>query len=447
MPRVRSIDLPLAPTEVIDLWSIDRPLLALPSGGNGRWSIFATPEDWFTVPADGRTPDPLAALDRVLASTRIPGSTATPFPGGWIGFLSYDLGAVIEPSARNSAAGARPSAWPLIQLAHCSAALVHDRELDRWLEIGDADLAADLADEPTTPAADPQIGSWSSSPDPDTYLAAVARTLDWIAAGDIFQANVTRRLTARFAGSTRRLARRALTAAGAPHGAYLELPDGRAIVSMSPELFLDVDPATRRVVTRPIKGTRPARTDPAELLRSEKDTAELNMIIDLMRNDLGRVCEYGSVRVPGGRTVETHPTVHHGVATVEGRLRVGVTAGDLLGATFPAGSITGAPKIRAMQIIDELEPTARGPSFGSIGFFGDDGRIGLNVAIRTILLTAGEIAYAVGGGIVADSNPIAEYRESQDKTAVLHLATGSCQLRTCAGSSSRFVIADRHRSS
>jgi len=419
--RFRSIELPISPLDVVDRWPADRPLVALPSAGAGRWSVFASPESWFTIRAGETTADPLGSLDRVLASTRIQPAVAGPFPGGWIGFLSYDLGAVTEPSARCADRPQRPSSWPLLQLARCSSALIHDAHDDRWLEIGDADLAADLTSRIAAPF--PEIGSWSSTLEPDAYLDAVERTMGYIAAGDIFQANITRRLTAAFAGSTRRLAVRALGAAGAPYGAYLELPDGRAIISMSPELFLDVEPASRRVITRPIKGTRPSHANPVELQRSEKDAAELNMIIDLMRNDLGRVCAFGSVDVPGGRTIETHPTVHHGVATVSGTLRPGVSAGDLLRATFPAGSITGAPKIRAMQIIDELEPVGRGPSFGSIGFFGDDGRISLNVAIRTILLDAGEISYAVGGGIVADSDPVAEYRESQDKAAVLHLAT------------------------
>jgi para-aminobenzoate synthetase component 1 len=203
-------------------------------------------------------------------------------------------------------------------------------------------------------------------------------------------------------------------------------------VSLSPELLLDVDAAARRVVTRPIKGTRPSAATAQELLDSAKDTAELNMIVDLMRNDLGRVCAYGSVGVPRPRTIESHPTVHHGVAEVAGRLRPGVGLVELLRAVFPGGSVTGAPKIRAMQIIDELEAVRRGPYCGAIGYVSGCGRLGLNVAIRTIALTGGRpdrawghltgtLDYGVGGGIVADSEPVAEYRETMDKAAILRL--------------------------
>jgi para-aminobenzoate synthetase component 1 len=285
-----------------------------------------------------------------------------------------------------------------------------------------------------------------SSLEPDAYLAAVQRTIDYIAAGDLFQANITQRFSASFRGSTRLLARRAFARSGAMYGAYLELPGGRTLVSMSPELFLQVDGRSRRVVTRPIKGTLPSRLPASQLAASIKDQAELHMIVDLMRNDLGRVCEFGSVRVPHGRVIETHGTVHHGVGEVVGRLRPDVTPGALLAASFPGGSVTGAPKIRAMQIIDELEPVRRGPYCGSIGCFSDAGDATLNIAIRTMMLTGnrhprhprhprndneadrfgvldeGILDYGCGGGIVADSDPLAEYRESLDKAAVLHLA-------------------------
>ncbi|MDK1011622.1 MAG: anthranilate synthase component I family protein, partial [Actinomycetota bacterium] len=176
------------------------------------------------------------------------------------------------------------------------------------------------------------------------------------------------------------------------------------------------------VITRPIKGTRP-RTGrderdavaAAELIASPKDNAELAMIIDLMRNDLGRVCRYGTVRVTEARALETHPTVYHLVGTVEGRTCERVGPAELLRATFPGGSITGAPKIRAMEIIDELEPVARGVYTGCIGIVGVDGSCEWNIAIRTIVCDAGRALVQVGGGIVADSDPAAEYRETLDK--------------------------------
>jgi para-aminobenzoate synthetase component 1 len=162
----------------------------------------------------------------------------------------------------------------------------------------------------------------------------------------------------------------------------------------------------------------------AELLDSIKDAAELNMIVDLERNDLGRVCRIGTVRVTQPRTIETHPTVYHGVATVEGALRQDVSFVDLLRATFPGGSITGAPKIRAMEIIDELEPVRRGPYCGAIGYLDSDGTIEFNVAIRTMIAAAGEIHVPVGGGIVADSDPAAEYDETLVKARAMFAALG-----------------------
>ena len=355
--------------------------------------------------------------------------------GRFIGYLAYELGRHFEPAAMASRPDDR--GWPPAQFGWCPDALHFDSRDRSWY--GPPGHFFEPA------AGDGLLGSFTtgalhSSVTPDEYQAAVARTIEYIAAGDIFQANLTRRLTASFEGSTRRLCVEAMMLSGAWYGAYLELPDGRCLLSLSPELFLDAEAGTRRVVTRPIKGTRPASVPAAELLESSKDAAELHMIVDLMRNDLGRVCEFGSVRVPAARTIETHPTVHHGVGEVTGRLRADVTLGDLLRATFPAGSVTGAPKIRAMQIIDELEPVTRGPYCGAVGFFGAGGRVVLNVAIRTIILTGkrpegrwdqlvGRLDYGVGGGIVAESDPAAEYRETVDKAEILR--------QTCAAGSPR----------
>jgi para-aminobenzoate synthetase component 1 len=211
-----------------------------------------------------------------------------------------------------------------------------------------------------------------------------------------------------------------------------------AICSLSPELFLEADFSNRTVVTRPIKGTRPDSCDDAELRTSEKDAAELAMIVDLMRNDLGRVCEFGSVRVTDPQTIERHARsddgggsrgVIHGVATIEGRLRKGVGLRALIAATFPPGSVTGAPKVRAMQIIDEFEKHDRGPYCGAIGFVSDSGCVGMNVAIRTASILGdrpdpdrlgffdGRITFPVGAGLVADSIPESEWRETLDKAA------------------------------
>jgi anthranilate/para-aminobenzoate synthase component I len=207
----------------------------------------------------------------------------------------------------------------------------------------------------------------------------------------------------------------------ATYGALLEYSDF-ALICNSPELFLRATPGGR-IITRPIKGTRPRLPGmDAELLHSLKDQAELNMIVDLERNDLGRVCEIGTVRVTEPRRIEAHPTVYHGVATIEGTLRQDVHFLELLRATFPGGSITGAPKIRAMQIIEELEPVRRGPYCGAIGYLATDGTIELNIAIRTMIAKDGLIHIPVGGGIVADSVPSEEYEETLVKAQAMFAA-------------------------
>ena len=215
----------------------------------------------------------------------------------------------------------------------------------------------------------------------------------------------------------------------APFAAYLDFPGG-TVLSSSPERFLKV--TGRHVETRPIKGTRRRSGDEeadrhaaAELLASEKDNAELAMIVDLERNDLGRGCEYGTVRVTEPRVLETYPTVHHLVASVEGILHERFDLVDLLRATFPGGSITGAPKIRAMEIIDELEPTARGVYTGSIGYIDFRGNADLNIAIRTMTKVGEDVYFQAGGGIIADSVPEAEYDETVDKARALIRALGA----------------------
>ncbi len=266
----------------------------------------------------------------------------------------------------------------------------------------------------------------------------VGRGLQYIGAGDVFQVNLSHRMSAGFRGEPRGWYAEVAGASPAWYGAYLELRGEvgevgkgvRTLASWSPELFLEVEGGRgeggggRRVVTRPIKGTLASSGLASALEGSGKDAAELHMIVDLMRNDLGRVCRFGSVRVEERRAIETHPTVHHGVATVAGELREGVTVTDLLRATFPGGSVTGVPKVRAMQIIEEVEPVGRGAYCGGIGLFHRGGMV-LNLAIRTAMIEqesrggAGRLAYSVGGGIVADSDPGAEWRETLAKAAVV----------------------------
>jgi para-aminobenzoate synthetase component 1 len=255
------------------------------------------------------------------------------------------------------------------------------------------------------------------------YVRAVARAKEYIAAGDIYQVNLSQRLHAPLASTPFDLYRRLASTNPAPFAAYFETPDA-AVVSCSPERFLQV--RSGLVETRPIKGTRPRGSTPtedrrmaAELLASEKDRAENVMIVDLERNDLGRVCEFGSVHVPELFALESYATVHHLVSTVRGRLRPGTTALDCLRSSFPGGSITGAPKVRSMEIIEDLEPTRRGVYTGAIGYLCFSGDMDVNIVIRTLVVKDGIAYFQVGGGIVADSDPEGEYQETIDKGQAL----------------------------
>ncbi len=257
------------------------------------------------------------------------------------------------------------------------------------------------------------------------YEAAVRQALEYIRAGDIYQVNLSQRFEADCPEDPFDVYLRLRALSPAPFAAFLRFPEC-AVPSSSPERFLRYTPRDRRIETRPIKGTRPRGATPGEddalrreLLASEKDRAENVMIIDLERNDLGRVAEIGSVQVTGLFEAETYATVHHLVSTVEARLAEGRDAVDLLRATFPGGSITGAPKIRSMEIIDELEPVARGVYTGSIGYIRHNGEMDLNIAIRTMVIKDGRAYFSVGGGIVADSDPAAEYQETLDKGAAM----------------------------
>jgi para-aminobenzoate synthetase component 1 len=337
--------------------------------------------------------DPLEAL-------RWMSGTFWPDEGRWIGYLSYDLGRLFEALPTNAADDLN---LPLFVFTYCRPA-------------------------PDRPGgADPDYGrtadGLSSDFTREEYEAAVRRVMDYISAGDVFQVNLAQRFSAGLNRHPAEIYQRLVRESPAPFGAYLGYEDF-AIISNSPELFFRVT-ADRRIVTRPIKGTRPASPGmETELRDSIKDQAELNMIVDLERNDLGRVCQVGSVRVSEQRAIESHPTVYHGVATIEGILRKEVGFVELLRAIFPGGSVTGAPKIRAMQIIDELEPVRRGPYCGAIGYLDAAGNMQFNVAIRTMIAKNGRIHIPVGGGIVADSDPAEEYEETLVKAKAMFAAAG-----------------------
>ena len=270
----------------------------------------------------------------------------------------------------------------------------------------------------------------------ENYLRAVECAKQYINAGDIYQVNLSQRFQTQIETSPYEIYKRLRKINPAPFSCYLRF-DNKYIISSSPERFLSLRSTldstvkhsgsiVRNIQTRPIKGTRPRSKDEninakmkEDLLSSEKDNAELAMIVDLERNDLGRVCKYNTVKVTEKKELEEHPTVYHLVATIEGELHSRYDSIDLLKATFPGGSITGAPKVRAMQIIDELEPTKRSVYTGAIGYLSFNGNIDFNIAIRTFLAKDDHIYFQVGGGIVADSNPEDEYEETLHKAKAL----------------------------
>lgn len=258
------------------------------------------------------------------------------------------------------------------------------------------------------------------------YRAAVERIRAHIVAGDIYQANLTQQFQVRLNAqqTPERIFQSLRTNHAAPFAAFVRR-ENDAVVSISPERFFKVE-SSREIIAAPIKGTRRRGANASEdeklrseLLASDKDRAENVMIVDLLRNDLGRVCEFGSVRVEKLCELETHETLFHLVSTIRGTLRANVKMGDLIAATFPCGSITGAPKIRAMQILDDIETAPRNLSMGAIGYFGFDGTADLNVAIRTMTIRENKAVFNVGGGIVFDSDPAAEYAESLLKARAL----------------------------
>ena len=360
-----------------------------------------------------------------------------PFLGGAVGYFGYELAAEIEPVVLRSLDDLE---LPDLCWLFVDRLLAFDHLEGRTRSIGlgfaaDAELAqerASLAAAQPLPAAAPRssprrpVASRDGSAcfDEASYLKAIVRAKERIEAGDVYQVCLTRRSDLVFAGDPWRLYQRLRECNPAPFAAYLALGDV-TLLSCSPERFLSLS-SDRQVESRPIKGTRPRGEGPVSdraaqqaLRSSEKDRAENLMIVDLVRNDLGRVCETGSVRVPELMEIESYATVFQMVSTVQGRLRIDRDVFDLVRATFPPGSMTGAPKLAAMAILDRLEPVRRGIYSGALGFLDLRGGTGLSVVIRTILLKDGRAYVHSGGGIVADSRPAAEWRETEDKARAL----------------------------
>ncbi|HYZ91879.1 MAG TPA: anthranilate synthase component I family protein [Actinomycetota bacterium] len=381
--------------------AVDDALARLPTDGN------------IAVVRDG--PDTVIGLQPVDA-VRAMGANAFPAidglrDGWWAGYCSYDLGRAVERVPDSNA--------PIADLAD-----LYFVRFDTRIRIDGAGNVV-VEGSGALGAAQPPgevrpIRDWQSSLDRASWERAVGRVLRHLRDGDCYQVNLTRRLEAPERTDPVALFRRVVRDNPAPHAALLRLGDV-AVVSASPECFLRID--DRAVTTRPIKGTS---TDAVQLADSEKDRAENVMIVDLARNDLGRVCEYGSVHVPDLYAVEQHPGLYHLVSTVTGTLRADATLGDALRATFPPASVTGCPKPRVLQIIELLEPVRRGVYCGAVGFIDAGARVvDLNVAIRTFTLTPSSTSFGVGGGIVADSDPEAEWEETELKARRLLEIAGS----------------------
>lgn len=421
-----------------DPWQVARSLAHLPHllfldsadrhANRGRYSyVTADPVEVVTQ---------FPPNDRPLA-TSVPGMP--PFQGGWAGLFGYQLGGQFEavPPPRSDEFDV-----PSLVLGRYEWVVSFDHANARAWIVGRAPSAivdrirrpdnyvTELPRFVTARAAVrdgyslPGFPGVTSNFTRTEYETAVRRAVEYVHAGDVFQVNLSQRLLAPLKEHPLDLYCRLRERNPAPFACYFDAGDFQ-VLSASPERFIQVA-ADGSVSTTPIKGTRPrgrSSTDDAvqihDLTSSAKDRAENVMIVDLLRNDLGRVCRYGSVIVPRVCEVETYRFVHHLVSEVRGRLRPGVGPFDLLRATFPGGSVTGAPKVRAMEIIAELEPTARGPYCGSVGWIGACGSMDTNILIRTFTAGRGWVQFPVGGGIVADSQPASEYEETLHKAAGL----------------------------
>jgi para-aminobenzoate synthetase component 1 len=393
--------------------------------------------------SDGRSRtlygNPWQSLESLMSRYELLDEIDLPFPlGGCLGFWGYDLKNFVEPGLPRTALN--DLELPDCQLGFHDSLLVFDHRLQK-LWIVSTGMQADgsrsakqtdaarnfwmevLATEVEIPVE--RFTGIAAAPAPastftrEGFMSAVRRAKDYIRSGDIYQVNLAQRLTVPTAISGWSLFERLFAISPAPFSAYFNFGEWE-FVSSSPELFFKM--SGDAVQTRPIKGTRPRSPDPLrdaqysyELQTSQKEQAELVMITDLLRNDLGQICEYGSVQVPDLMRLEKFPHVQHLVSTVDGRLRSGMTHTSALARCFPGGSITGAPKIRAMQIIDEIEPVTRGPYTGTHGILGFNRESRLSISIRSAVVTPEITSFHAGAGIVADSDPEMEYEETLAK--------------------------------
>ena len=423
--RRRPLSTERSPFEVAAALADDERPVALVGSWAGGGAIIAS-QPLTCLQADA---DPFAALAQVpmLADTTHEG-----VGGGWFGYLGYQLGRSLE---RVGAPRGELPCGSDFDLAFYDSVLRYDAAERCWwfeslwteeraeaLDQRYLELAARLS-RPAPAAAAGFAAGFHSQPTDAAHVASIERAIEHIHAGDVFQVNLCMRLAADWTGPPQAAFNCAAARLQPPYGAFLGLRDS-AVICLSPELFLRrIDGV---VETRPIKGTCARDANPAiaaaqrrRLLSSEKNRAENVMIVDLMRNDLGRVCRPGSVTVPQLLVAEPHPGIWHLVSRVRGELEPDATDADLLRACFPPGSVTGAPKIRAMQLINELEATPRIVYTGAIGYASPLAGLELNVAIRTFEIREGKIGLGVGGGIVSDSDPRSELAECYQKAAAL----------------------------
>lgn len=410
--------------------------------GLGEWSFFGA-EPFRVVTGD------LADLRHAMQEYSLESHPEIPFTGGAVGYLSYDYGRRLEAisdiakddraipdmhfglyagvAALNHQSGVlyligHDLGTPAEQvIERLESIVVGRRAID--VDVATSLHTARICSDATLVASTANCSEWTWNLSKQDFCNAVQRVREYIASGDVYQVNLSQRARCSYEGDSVALYQALRCGNPAPYGAYLGLGDWQ-LISTSPEQFLHK--RGRALETRPIKGTRPRggdvdtnRQNEAELRASEKDRAELLMIVDLERNDLGRVAEFGSVRVEGLYQLEHYARVMHQTARVKATLAEGKDVFDALAALFPGGSITGAPKVRAMEIIEELEPTRRGAYCGSIGYIGFDGDAEFNIAIRSLHLKDGHLDYQVGGGIVWDSQPEAEYQETLDKARAI----------------------------
>ncbi|TAN71961.1 MAG: aminodeoxychorismate synthase component I [Gallionella sp.] len=403
----------------------------LDSGGMGRYDILtAAPQRTLTLDDQAACSDPFALLRSELGE-RVESMAGVPFAGGVLGYWSYDLARrMMKLPGISQTAGQLPGMavgiydWAVV-LDHRqrTARLVSHQRFAETAELL-PQIMRRLRDYPPLPRDTFRVhGQITSNFTPGSYATAFAAVQNYLQSGDCYQINLAQRFSAKASGDAFGAYLALRDSSPAPYSAFLNFPHTQ-ILCNSPECFLSVQ--NGKVETRPVKGTRPrsgdARRDRLladELRNHPKDRAENLMIVDLLRNDLGKSCAPGTVRVPKLFEVESFANVHHLVSTVEGRLAPGRDALDALRDCFPGGSITGAPKLRAMQIIEQLEPDRRGVYCGVIGYIGFDGNMDTNIAIRTLVYSDDEICCWAGGGIVADSDMAAEYQETLDKASAM----------------------------